>query len=107
MAARPRGATGVDVSCAHTTRARTLARAVVVGTGLDGRRGGGRARTRSAHHRGVARPLLSRRASKYHLRAERGLPPALNEAQQAELKAAVQASPRAVGIEAADWTWKV
>src|SRR5437764_4121353 len=31
----------------------------------------------------------------------------LSSAQQAELKAAIQAPPRAVGIELADWNWKV
>jgi hypothetical protein len=34
-------------------------------------------------------------------------PPALDREQQAELKAAVQAPPRAVGIDLADWNWKV
>jgi transposase len=55
----------------------------------------------------VAGPLLSGRASEHRLRAQRWLPPALAPAQQATLKAAVQASPRAAGIEAGDWTWKV
>ena len=41
------------------------------------------------------------------LRAERWHPPALDPAQQAELKAAVQAAPAAVGIERANWNWKV
>ena len=36
-----------------------------------------------------------------------GSPPALGAAQQAELKAAVLAPPRAAGIEAGDWSWKV
>src|SRR5579884_1951280 len=40
-------------------------------------------------------------------RAHRWLPPTLNADQQAELKAAIQAPPRAVGIELADWNWKV
>jgi transposase len=34
-------------------------------------------------------------------------PPALGAEQQAEVKAAVQAPPQAVGIELADWNWKV
>ena len=41
------------------------------------------------------------------LRADGRFPPALDEGKQAELKAAVQASPGKVGIELADWTWKV
>ena len=39
--------------------------------------------------------------------AHRWVPPALASPQQAELKAAVQAPPSAVGIELADWNWKV
>ena len=35
------------------------------------------------------------------------VPPALDPAQQAELKAAVQAAPAAVGIEMANWNWRV
>ena len=34
-------------------------------------------------------------------------PPALDEAQQEELKGAVQQSPAAAGIELANWYWKV
>jgi transposase len=34
-------------------------------------------------------------------------PPALNPAQQAQLKAAVQRPPREAGIDLADWSWKV
>jgi transposase len=34
-------------------------------------------------------------------------PPALNPAQQALLKAAVQQPPREAGIDLADWNWKV
>jgi transposase len=41
------------------------------------------------------------------LRAEWRFPPALDERQQAEIKAAVQAAPRAVGIDLGDWNWKV
>ena len=41
------------------------------------------------------------------LRAERRLPPALDAEQQAEVKAAVQGAPRDVGIDLADWNWKV
>ena len=41
------------------------------------------------------------------LRAERWFPPALDPAQQAELKAAVQAAPAAAGMDLANWNWKV
>jgi transposase len=46
-------------------------------------------------------------ASRTELRAHRRVPPTLSADQQAELKAAVQGSPAAVGIELADWNWKV
>ena len=36
-----------------------------------------------------------------------GSPPALGEAQQAELKAAVQGLPEQAGIELANWYWRV
>jgi Winged helix-turn helix/DDE superfamily endonuclease len=35
------------------------------------------------------------------------VPPALDAAQQAALKAPVQATPRAAGIDLANWNWKV
>lgn len=41
------------------------------------------------------------------LRADWWFPPALDQAQQAEVKAAVQRSPREAGIERATWNWKV
>ncbi|HXI15662.1 MAG TPA: IS630 family transposase [Chloroflexota bacterium] len=106
MAARCRGRTDADVPCAHAPRAGALARAVAARTGLAGGRGGGGARARSAHYRGVAGAVLLRRAHKCHVRAHGWLPPALNEAQQAQLKAAVQVAPRVAGIEAGDWNWK-
>ncbi len=37
----------------------------------------------------------------------RAAPPALNAAQQAALKAAVQRPPREAGIDLADWNWKI
>src|SRR6185312_10037471 len=51
---------------------------------------------------------LSRgRTRRAGLRAHRRLPPALNAAQQAALKEAVQHPPGEVGIDLADWHWKV
>src|SRR5919202_1126627 len=47
------------------------------------------------------------RAGRSGLRAHGWFPPTLNCQQQAELKAAVQGSPAAVGIDLADWNWKV
>ena len=40
------------------------------------------------------------------LRADRWFPPALDQAKQEELKAAVQQSPAASGLELANWYWK-
>jgi transposase len=41
------------------------------------------------------------------LRADGRFPPALGPAEQADLKAAIQARPREAGIDLADWNWKV
>lgn len=41
------------------------------------------------------------------LRADGRSPPALNGKEQAELKAAIQATPREAGIELSNWNWKV
>lgn len=38
---------------------------------------------------------------------DRRFPPALNEDQQAQLKAAIQVAPQASGIDLANWNWKV
>src|ERR671926_645973 len=46
-------------------------------------------------------------AGRTELRAHRRVPPTLNRDQQTELKTAIQTPPRAVGIELADWNWKV
>src|SRR5919205_1318985 len=88
-------------------RTRALARRVAGVAGLVHRRGGHGAGSRSAHGRelvGHPWPGWPRRAG---LCAHRGVPPALNPAQQAALKAAVQRPPREAGIDLADWNWKV
>ena len=51
--------------------------------------------------------LWGRRASSLDIRADRRVPPALDQAWQEELKAAVQQTPAASGIELANWYWKV
>ena len=61
----------------------------------------------SAHGGGVAGELSRDWPGGSGLRADGRFPPALDEGKQAELKAAVQASPGKAGIELADWTWKV
>ncbi len=47
------------------------------------------------------------RASSPDFRADRWFPPALDPAQQAELKGAVQELPAVSGINLANWNWKV
>ena len=46
-------------------------------------------------------------ACRLDLRAVRGSPPTFDEAQQAELRAAVQELPAMAGIEQANWNWRV
>ena len=41
------------------------------------------------------------------IRADRWFPPALDQAQQQELKGAVEQPPAAAGIQLANWYWKV
>src|SRR5215208_2900203 len=55
----------------------------------------------------MAGPLPRKRAGWADLRAEWRFPPALDAAQQAQVKAAVQSTPRDAGINLADWNWKV
>src|SRR5262245_32663030 len=96
-----------DVPCADAARARALARAVAAGPGLvggPGRRGPGAG---PAHDWRMGRGVRPQRPGRPDLRADGRFPPALGPAEQAELKAAVQAPPRAAGIELADWNWKV
>ena len=47
------------------------------------------------------------RAGVLDIRADRGFPPVLGEAEQAALKGAVQQPPAAAGIRLANWNWKV
>jgi hypothetical protein len=55
----------------------------------------------------MARGLPRAGPGRLGLRAERWFPPALDERRQAEVKEAIQAAPRAVGIDLGDWNWKV
>lgn len=54
----------------------------------------------------MARELSGEGSRELGLRADGRFPPALDEAGQAALKAAVQKPPLAVGIELVDWNWK-
>src|SRR5262249_29877465 len=62
---------------------------------------------RPAYGRGLVGRLSPGRPRRAGLRAQRWVPPALNPAQQAALKEAVQRPPREAGIDLADWNWKV
>src|SRR5215212_869295 len=55
----------------------------------------------------MAGPLPRKRAGRSELRAERRFPPALDERQQAQVKEAVQRTPREAGLNLGDWNWKV
>jgi transposase len=55
----------------------------------------------------VAGHLSAGWTNRSEFRAHRRLPPILSGQQQAELKAAIQTAPAAVGIDLADWNWKV
>ena len=55
----------------------------------------------------LGRRLRRGRTHSVDVRAVRGLPPALGEAQQTDLKAAVQEPPAESGIELANWNWTV
>ena len=63
--------------------------------------------TGSSHHWTMGRRLWRGRACRLDFRAVREFPPAIDEAQQAELRAAVQELPAMAGIELANWNWRV
>ncbi len=58
------------------------------------------------HHRPVGVGFRRGRACGPDIRAVRGFPPALDERQREELKAAVQELPEQAGIQLANWYWK-
>ncbi len=93
-------------SGANASRAGTLARRLAADSGLDGFSRGGCSGTGSPYHRPVGCRLRRGRAWGLSFRAVRRFPPALGEAQQEELKAAVQELPVQAGIELANWYWR-
>src|SRR5438270_7597518 len=107
MEVGPERGPGANVRRRDAPRTGALARSVAAGGGLVGRTGGGCAGARPAHDRRVVGELSASRAGWSDVRAHRRIPPALSREQQAELKAAVQTPPAAVGIDLADWNWKV
>jgi transposase len=73
---------------------------------VDGNASSRSAGTRRPYDRRVVGEFAPKRADGNNVRAERRLPPALDQAQQATLKAAVEAAPSASGLDLAKWTWK-
>ena len=67
---------------------------------------GGGAGAGPTHHWPVGVGLRRGRACGPDIRAVRGFPPALDERQREELKAAVQELPEQAGIQLANWYWK-
>ena len=84
-----------------------MARHLAAGPGLDSFGYGASFGAGSSHHWTMGRRLWRGRTCRLDFRAVRGFPPALCEAQQAELRAGVQELPAMAGIELANWNWKV
>src|SRR5579884_2730690 len=106
MADRSGESARTDVPRPDAPRTGALARAVAGPPGLVQRPSGHRARTRPAHGRHVVGRLSAGWSPGAGLCANGWRPPALNAAQQAALKAAVQRPPREAGIDVATWHWK-
>ena len=77
------------------------------GPGLDGSGHGRGAGKGPTHHRTLGVSLRRGRACGPDVRADRWFPPALDQAQQEELRGAVQQPPNTLGIELANRYWKV
>ena len=75
--------------------------------GLDGSGDGGGAGAGPPHYRTLGVGLRRGRACGPAIRADRWFPPALDQAQQEELKGAVEQPPAAAGIQLANWYWRV
>ena len=84
-----------------------MVRHAALGPGFDGSDHGLGAGARPPHRWTLGCRLRRGRTHSVDVRAVRGFPPALGEAQQADLKAAVQEPPGESGIELANWNWKV
>ena len=96
-----------DDSVADAPGAGTVVCPAAAGTRLDGFGDSHDPGTGPPHHWPMGRRLRRGWGWGFDFRADRGVPPALREAQQAELRAAVQESPAKSGIELANWNWKV
>ena len=91
----------------HAPGAGAMVRHVAAGPGLDGGSRVGGAGAGPAHYRTMGRRLRRGRPRSFDFRADWGCPPALDQAQQEELKGVVQQPPATSGIELANWYWKV
>ena len=87
-------------------QAQEVVRHLAAGPRLDGSGHGEGAGTGPAHHRALGIGLWGGRTRSLDLRADRWFPPAIDQAQQEELKAAVPQPPSAAGMELANWYWK-
>ena len=94
-------------SGSYAPGAGALALPLALGPGLDCRSYVRSSGTGSSHHWPVGCRLRGGRTGGLDVRAVWGFLPALGEAQQADLKAAVQELPTKSGIELAKWNWKV
>ena len=94
-----RDLTPAAYSGADAQRAGTMARHLAAGPRLDSFGCGACLGTGSSHHWTMGRRLWRGRACRLDFRAVRGFPPAIDEAQQAELRAAVQELPAMAGSE--------
>ena len=77
------------------------------GSGLEGSGDGGGAGAGPPHYRTLGVGLRCGRACGPDIRADRWFPPALDQAQQEELRAAVEQPPAAAGMDLANWNWRV
>ena len=84
-----------------------MARSMAVGAGMGRSCGSRGVRTGPAYNWPLDKCLWQYWSGRINLRANRWSPPALDEDQQAQLKAAVQAAPEKVGIDLANWNWKL
>src|SRR5690242_6018836 len=105
LATHPSRCPRADLPGQDAARTRTLACAVAALTGMARRPGGPSTGARCAYDWRLAHSLCSPGATSPGLRAKRWLPPALDPAQQAALKEAVESAPASAGVPLANWTW--
>jgi transposase len=100
------GGAGAHVWRTHASRTRTMACHVALSPGVVRRASSGGPGAGRPYDWRLAGRVAPKRSEWIGFRAERGFPPALDLAQQATLKTAVQAVPSAAGLEWANWNWK-